>query len=71
MNVFFDPEVDSRRGNLDIISSSSIWQLRQLQRVLEEFLVFLYVKVDSFPKVDFGLAQGKSGHYPYELFDDV
>ena len=59
VNVYFDPEVDSRRGNLDITSTSSIWQLRQLQRLLEELLVFLYVKVDSFPEVDFGLAPAR------------
>ena len=41
VNVYFDPEVDSRRGILDIISTSSIWQLRQIQRLLEDFLVFL------------------------------
>ena len=62
MNVYFDPEVDSRRGNLDIISTSSIWQLRQLQRLLEEFLVFLYVKVDSFPEVDFWACPRRVSH---------
>ena len=40
VNVNLDPEVDSRRGYLDIISTSSIWQLRQIQRLLEEFQVF-------------------------------
>ena len=36
VNVYFDPEVDSRRGIQDIISTSSIWQfLRQLQRLSE------------------------------------
>ena len=48
-----------RRGNLDIISTSSIFQFRQLQRLLEEFLVFLYVKVDSFLEVDFGLVPAR------------
>ena len=34
--VNLDPEVDSRRGNLDIFSTSSTWQfIRQLQRLLE------------------------------------
>ena len=44
-----DPEVVSVRcGNLDIFSTSSIWQfLRQLQTLLEEFLLFFDVKVDS------------------------
>ena len=59
VNVYFDPEVDSRRGNPDIICTSRIWQLRQLQRLLDEFLVFLYVKVDSFPEVDFGLVPAR------------
>ena len=59
MNVHFDPEVDSRGGNLDIISTSSIWQLRQLQRLLEELLVFFYVKVNSFLEVDFGLVPAR------------
>ena len=41
VNVNLDPEVDSRRDNLDIISTSSIWQfLRQLQRLLEESRCF-------------------------------
>ena len=77
VNVYFDPEVDSRRGVLDIISTSSIWQfLRQLQRLLEEFLVFFYVKVDSYPEVDFwscpsAVRTRKFGHYSYELSDDV
>ena len=72
-----DPGVGSCRGNLDIISTSSIWQfLRQLQRLLEEFLVFFYVKVDTNPGVDFRACPGavrtrKSGHYSYELSDDV
>ena len=44
--VDLDPEVDSRRENLDIISTSSIWQLCQLQWLLGEFQVFSYVKVD-------------------------
>ena len=40
VKVNLDPEVDSRRGNLDIHSTSSTWQfIRQLQRLLEEFLV--------------------------------
>ena len=77
VNVNLDPEVDSRRENLDIISASSIWQfLRQLQRLLEEFQVFFYVKVDTNSEVDFGACPGavrtrKSGHYSYELSDDV
>ena len=77
VNAHFDPEVDSRRGNLVIISTSSIWQLRQLQRILEEFLVFLYVKVGSFLEVDFwacpvrGSHKEINGHYSYELSDDV
>ena len=77
VNVNLDPEVDSRRGNLDIISTSSIWQfLRQLQRLLEEFLVFFYVKVDSIPEVDLWACPGavrtrKSGLYSYELCVDV
>ena len=76
VNVNLDPEVDSRRENLDIISTSSIWQLRQLQRLLGEFQVFFYVKVDSNPEVDFRACPGavrtrKSGHYSYELYDDV
>ena len=41
VKVNLDPEVDSRRGNLDMLSTSSTWQfIRQLQRLLEEFLVF-------------------------------
>ena len=53
MKVNLDPEVDSRRGNLDIISASSIWQfIRQQQRFLEEFQVFFYVEVDLNPEVD-------------------
>ena len=77
MNVYLDREVDSRRGSLDIISTSSIWQfLHQLQRLLEEFLVFFCVKVDAYPEVDFWACPGavrtrKSGHYSYELSDDV
>ena len=77
MIMYLDPEVDSRRGNLDIISTSSIWQfLRQRQRLLEEILVFFYVKVDSCPEVDFWACPGavrirKSGHYSFELSDDV
>ena len=75
--VDLDPEVDSRLENLDIISTSSIWQfIRQLQRLLEEFQVFFYVKVDTYPEVDFRACPGavrtkKSGHYSYELPDDV
>ena len=75
--VYLDPEVDSRRGNLDLISTSSIWQfLRQIQRHLETFQVFFYVKVDSYPEVDFWVSPGaprtrKSGHYSNELSDDV
>ena len=76
MYVDLDPEVDSRRENLDIISTSSIWQLCQLQRLLEEFQVFFYVKVDTYPEVDIRAFPGavrtrKSGHYSYELSDDV
>ena len=77
VNMYFDPEVDSRRGILDIISTSSIWQfLRQIQRLLEEFQVFLYVKVDTNPEVDFRAGPGafrtrKSGHYSYEQPEDV
>ena len=42
VKVNLDPEVDSRRGNLDIISTSSTWQfIRHLQRLLEEFLLVL------------------------------
>ena len=53
VKVNLDPEVDSRRGNLDIISTNSIWQFIRLpQRLLEEFLVFFYVNVDSNPEVD-------------------
>ena len=77
VNVNLDPEVDSRRENLDIISTSSIWQfLRQLQRLLEEFQVFFYVNADTNPEVDFRACPGafctrKSGQYSYELSDDV
>ena len=46
MYVDLDPEVDSRRESLDIIPTSSIWQLCQLQRLLEEFQVLFYVKVE-------------------------
>ena len=75
MYVDLDPEVDSRREYLDI-STSSIWQLCQLQWLLEEFQVFFYVKVDMYSEVDFRACPGavrtrKSGHYSYELFDDV
>ena len=74
--VILHPEVDSRREDLDIISTSSIWQLRQLQRLLEEFQVFFHVKVDTNPEVDFRACPGavrtrKSGHHSYELSDDV
>ena len=77
VKVNLDREVDSRGGNLDIICTSSIWQfMRQLQRLLEEFQVFLYVEVDSFPEVDSWAGPGavrtrKFGHYSYELSDDV
>ena len=77
VNVYLDPEVDSRHRNLDIISTSSIWQFfRQLQRLLAEILVFFYVKVDSNPEMDVWACPGavrtrKSGHYSYELFVDV
>ena len=73
VNVYLDPEVDFRRGNQDIISTSSIWQFwRQLQRLLEEFLVFFYLKVDWNPEIDVWACPGavrtrKSGHYSYEL----
>ena len=77
MNVNLDPEVVSRRENLDIISTSSIWQfLRQLQRLLEEFQVFFHVNVDTNPEVDFRAGPGafrtrKSGHYSYKQPEDV
>ena len=77
VDVYLDPEVDSRRGNLVIVSTSSIWQfMRQLQRLLEEFLVFFYVKVDTNPEVDCRACPGavrtrKSGHCSYEFSDDV
>ena len=38
--------------------------------------MFFYVKVDTYPEVDFWACPGavrtrKSEHYSYELFDDV
>ena len=50
--------------------------MRQLQRLLEEFLVFFYVEVVSYPEVDSWACPGavrkrKSGHHSYELPVDV
>ena len=58
--VDLDPEVDSRRENLD--------KFCQLQWLLEEFQVFFYVKVDMYSEVDFRACPGagrtrKCGHF--------
>ena len=64
-----DPEVDSRRGNRDIISTSSIWQfIRQLQRLLE---VFQDIILTSFLWTSEGGFCSISRHFSHSVRMDV